>query len=331
MVTSRTPMRISFVGGGTDFPDFYKVHGGEVISTTIDSYITVTVEESPDDRIYLDYFFDNEVVNFVDEIKHDILRECLRHYGMDDVRGGMRITVGTDMPVLGSGLGSSSCLTVGTLLALYNYNGKSCGSQVELADKACEIEIGILNRAIGKQDQYGTAIGGFKRIVFTPDECGVKPEVVVHRINVDENRLVELRKNLLLFYTGVQRNATDILEEQVETMEYNISTLQGYGKLLREFKKILTSDVSLDYVGLLLNECWETKKTLASKISNPFFDRIYDDVMLCGAIGGKLLGAGGGGFFLFYVKPESQYAVRQVMSNFSEYKFSFDEEGVVII
>jgi D-glycero-alpha-D-manno-heptose-7-phosphate kinase len=322
---------MSFVGGGTDFPDYYKVHGGEVISTTIDSYITVTVEDSPDDRIYLDYFFDNEVVHFVDEIKHDILRECLRYYGMDEASGGLRITVDTDMPVLGSGLGSSSCLTVGTLLALYNYNGKSCGSQVELADKACEIEIGILNRAIGKQDQYGTAIGGFKRIVFTPDECGVKPEVVVHRINVDENRVVELRKNLLLFYTGVQRNATDILEEQVKNTSNNISVLQEQSKLVTEFKKILTSDISLDYIGLLLNECWDNKKKLASSITDPFFDRIYDDVMLCGAIGGKLLGAGGGGFFLFYVKPESQYTVRQVMSKFIEYKFDFDTSGVVIV
>jgi D-glycero-alpha-D-manno-heptose-7-phosphate kinase len=322
---------MSFVGGGTDFSDYYKIYGGEVISSTIDSYITVTVEDSPDDRIYLDYFFDNEVVHFVDEIKHDILRECLRHYGMDDVRGGIRITVTTDMPVLGSGLGSSSCLTVGTLLALYNYNGKSCDSQVELAVKACEIEIGILNRAIGKQDQYGTAIGGFKRIVFTSDDCDVKPEVLIHRIKVCEERKLELKNNLMLYYTGVQRNATDILEEQVEKMEFNISTLQSYGEMVKEFKKILTSDVSLDYVGLILNECWESKKTLSSKITNPFFDRVYDDVMSVGAIGGKLLGAGGGGFFLFYVKPESQYAVRKVMNNFREYKFNFEDEGSVII
>ena len=331
MVTSRTPLRISFVGGGTDFPDYYKTYGGEVISTTIDSYITVTVEDSPDDRIYLDYFFDNEVVHFVDDIKHDILRECLRHYRLDIGSGGIRITVTTDMPVLGSGLGSSSCLTVGTLLALYTYNGKSCGTQVELADKACEIEIGILNRAIGKQDQYGTAIGGFKRVVFTSDDGDTRPEVLIHRIKVCEDKKMELRNNLMLYYTGVQRNATDILEEQVEKMEYNTSTLQSYGKMVKEFKKILTSDVSLDYVGLLLNECWESKKTLSSKITNPFFDNIYDSVMDAGAIGGKLLGAGGGGFFLFYVKPESQYAVRKVMNNFREYKFNFEDKGAVII
>ena len=182
---------MSFVGGGTDFPDYYKVHGGGVISTTIDSYITVTIEDSPDDRIYLDYFFDNEVVHFVDDIKHDILRECLRHYGMDEVGGGIRITVTTDMPVLGSGLGSSSCLTVGILLALYNYNGKSCGTQKEIADQACDIEIDILDRAIGKQDQYGTAIGGFKHIMFTSDSSDVKPEVLIKRIKVSENRKLE--------------------------------------------------------------------------------------------------------------------------------------------
>ena len=121
------------------------------------------------------------------------------------------------------------------------------------------------------------------------------------------------------------------MQEQVEKMEFNISTLQSYREMVKEFKKILTSDVSLDYVGLLLNECWESKKTLSSKITNPFFDRVYDDVMSVGAIGGKLLGAGGGGFFLFYVKPESQYAVRKVMNNFREYKFNFEDEGSVII
>ena len=282
MVISRTPLRMSFVGGGTDFPDYYNTFTGEVVSTTIDSYITVTVEESIDNRIHLDYFFGNEDVYTIDEIEHDILRECLRYYNIT----GVRITITTDMPVLGSGLGSSSCLTVGILLALSKYSGESCGTQVEIADKACEIELDILKRAIGKQDQYGTAIGGCKHIFFNSQDDLTKPEVIVTRINVKEDRLIELRRNLLLFYTGVQRNATDILEEQVKNTDNNISVLQENYEMVKEFKKILTSNISLDHVGLILNECWENKKKLASSITDPFFDRIYDDVMLCGAIGG---------------------------------------------
>ena len=186
MVISRTPLRMSFVGGGTDFPDYYNTFTGEVVSTTIDSYITVTVEESIDNRIHLDYFFGNEDVYTIDEIEHDILRECLRYYNIT----GVRITITTDMPVLGSGLGSSSCLTVGILLALSKYSGESCGTQVEIADKACEIELDILKRAIGKQDQYGTAIGGFKHIFFNSQDDLTKPEVIVTRINVKEDRLI---------------------------------------------------------------------------------------------------------------------------------------------
>ena len=328
MVTSRTPLRMSFVGGGTDFPNYYKTWGGEVISTTIDSYITVTVQDTRDGVINLDYLDNEEVVNSVAQIKHDILRECLRYYGIDD---GVRITVSTDIPVLGSGLGSSSCLTVGMLLALYNYNGNTCRTQVELADRACEIELDILGRAIGKQDQYGTAIGGFKHIVFNPREGSSKPEIMVHRVNLDPIRKFELKNNLLLFHTGVQRNATDILEEQVRNTTDNFILLQDYSALTKDFKEIITSNMSLDYVGVLLNDCWESKKKLASSISNPFFDTLYDDAMSAGAIGGKLLGAGGGGFFLFYVKPESQYGVRKVMSKFKEFKFDFEEHGSVII
>tara|TARA_Y100000310_G_scaffold330317_1_gene401739 strand:+ start:508 stop:1506 length:999 start_codon:yes stop_codon:yes gene_type:complete len=328
MVISRTPLRMSFVGGGTDYPEYYRRWGGEVISTPIDYYITVEVSESSDNRIYLDYLYDNEVVDSVSRIKHDILRECLKYTGYDS---GIRIAVTTDLPVVGSGLGSSSALTVGTLLALYTYSGVK-KSQYRIANDACEIELKILGRPNGKQDQFGTAIGGFKHIKFNSDFYKPCSDVVVYNFDICKNRKLELRNNLMLFYTGVQRQADDILQEQVDNTVSNYDSLHKCKNTVAEMKKVLLCDnISLDYFAVILDEYWHFKRKLASSITNGFFDEVYDKAMDSGAIGGKILGAGGGGFFLFYVKPESQYSVRKALGEFTEFRFGFDDDGVKIV
>lgn len=326
MIITQTPLRVSFVGGGTDFRDFYHKHDGEVISTAIDKYVYVIIKERYDSLIYLNYS-KKEIVNRVSELEHDLIREAMRKTG---VTHGVEITTLADIPAHGSGLGSSSCVTIGTLNALYAYQGVSKTAE-DLAQEACEIEIEVLGRPIGKQDQYIAAYGGLRHIQFQRDES-----VIVESLPISQETKRKLNTNTLLFYTGIERKASDILAEQQRNIEKNLDILCEMKALVRELKGILVNRPnkdhhSLDEFGHLLHWGWNLKQKLASAISNAQLNEIYDEARKKGALGGKLLGAGGGGFLLFYAPPERHDEIRSVLANLQEFPFNLERDGSKII
>ena len=326
MIITQTPLRISFVGGGTDFRDFYRRQVGEVISTTIDKYVYVIIKERYDSQIYLNYS-KKEIVNGVDELQHELIREAMRK---TDVTQGVEITTLADIPAHGSGLGSSSCVTIGVLNALYAYQGISRTAE-DTAREACEIEIGVLGKPIGKQDQYIAAYGGLRHIQFQGDES-----VMVESVPISEEVKRKLNINTLLFYTGIERHASDILIEQRQNTEKNFAMLCKMKSLVRELKEILvnyrnSNPHSLDEFGYLLHQGWELKRKLAGKISNARLNEMYDAAYKAGALGGKLLGAGGGGFFLFYAHPDKHDAIREALGNLQEFPFNLERDGSKVI
>ena len=325
MIISRTPIRISFVGGGTDIANFYREHGGEVISTAIDKYISVNITERQDCQIVINTPDDHKVVSDPDHIQHDLIRETVRKAGMT---GGVSITVTSDIPSRGCGLGSSSALTVGLLNAFYAYQGIEMPVEI-LAHQACEIEIEHLNQPIGKQDQYIAAYGGLRRIQFNRDE-----RVNTQEIPVVPETIACLEENFTLFYTGIQRRAETILHEQKRSA--SPQTLLQMRELVSAFYDVLVKDNHggcLDEVGHLLHRAWVLKRSLCDSISNSMLDRIYERAVTAGALGGKILGAGGGGYFLFYVPKERQPAITAVLSDLglSRLEFRFEPKGSQII
>jgi D-glycero-alpha-D-manno-heptose-7-phosphate kinase len=326
MIITQTPLRISFVGGGTDFSDFYHQQVGEVISTAIDKYVYVIIKERYDSDIYLNYS-KKEIVKSVEHIEHELIREAMRKTGVTE---GIEITTLADIPAHGSGLGSSSCVTTGVLNALYAYQGMSKTAE-DLAQEACEIEIEILGKPIGKQDQYIAAYGGLRHIQFQSDES-----VLVQTVPISEDVKRKLNQNTLLFYTGLTRQSTDILTEQRQNTEKNFEMLCQMKLLVRELKEILVYQQndghhSLDAFGHLLHQSWELKQNLASKISNPQLNEMYETALQAGALGGKLLGAGGGGFFLFYAPPETHDRIRLALSKLQEFPFNLERDGSKVI
>ncbi|KTE93866.1 hypothetical protein AT727_02615 [Desulfitobacterium hafniense] len=321
MIISETPLRISFVGGGTDLPAFYQQYGGAVLSTTIDKYVYVIVKERYDDLIVLNYS-EKEIVNTVDQIKHGIIREALLQVG---IYKGIEITTIADIPSKGSGLGSSSSLAVGLLNALYAYIGITKDSGI-LAEEACCIEIERLGNPIGKQDQYAAAFGGLKLYEFLPDN-----KVIAKPLKLDLGNILELSSHLILVYTGLTRNASTILGEQNKKTKANAENLVEMSRMPHNVKDILES-CDFDKFGEYLELAWMRKKALANQISSSDIDNLYEKGILAGAIGGKLLGAGGGGFILFYVPLDRQRLFLQKMR--SEYKvlpFRFNRYGSRII
>ncbi len=320
MIVSQTPLRISFLGGGTDFREFFEKYGGGVVSSAIDKYIFVIVKERFDDMIYINYS-EKEIVSSVDEIKHELVREAMR---MTGVTSGVEITTLADIPSEGSGLGSSSSLTVGLLNALYTYAGEPKDPEV-LARQACEIEIDILGKPIGVQDQYIAAYGNLRKFDFHKDGT-----ITNRKIKLTMRQFLEMGENMMLFYTFRTRKSESILSEQKDNINDKIETLKRMAELAAEAENCLNNG-QLHRLGELMNEGWRLKKSLASKIADEEIDKLYDASIEAGALGGKIAGAGGGGFLLTYCRPECRSKLRTRLSHLRELPFNLEPAGSKII
>ncbi len=323
MLITRTPLRISLAGGGTDFRDFYKVENGMVISATIDKYIYLVVNERYDDKIYLNYS-KKEIVDSPAQIKHELVREALN---MTQVEKGVEITCLADIPSeQGSGLGSSSAFTVGLLNVLFQYNGKQLPADI-LAEKACMIEIERCRKHIGKQDQYAAAYGGINIFNFNKDES-----VAVENIPLDDQAIEALDSRLLLFFTNIPRHGEAILKEQEDNIAQRKKNdvLRKMRDQVAEIRKAIVSG-DFDDVGRIINEGWQMKKHLAAPITNSEIDKMYLAAIDAGALGGKICGAGGGGFLLLYIPLAKQDSVRAALKNYREMPFRFEKQGSAII
>ncbi len=320
MIISQTPLRISFVGGGTDLKSFYHEEGGMVLSSAIDKYVYVIVKERFDDQIYINYSV-KEIVSKASDIKHQLVREAMEKVG---IKKGVEITTLADVPSEGSGLGSSSTVTVGLLNALYNYAGIQVTLE-QIAREACEIEIDICNKPIGKQDQYIAAYGGLNKISFHSDES-----VTVSRLPVFNTNLLILGSRLLLFYTNKTRKADTILKKQKQNTEEKREVLRKMKDFVTKSEEALKK-YKFNKLGKLLHENWLLKKSLVGTISSSEIDDMYAVAMDAGALGGKICGAGGGGFLLLYVPKDKQDRVRAVLSDYRELPFMLDSFGSRII
>jgi len=322
MIISQTPLRISFLGGGTDFESYYKNHAGLVVSAAIDKYIFVIIKERFDSLIVLNYS-KKEIRNSVEEIEHEFVREAMMKTG---IKEGVEITMIADIPSEGSGLGSSSSVVVGLLNAMYAYTGKQVTAE-QLAKEACDIEIKKCKKPIGKQDQYIAAYGGLCSIKF--NKTG---KVNVDKIEISEREIYNLSSNLFLYYTGVTRKSADVLEGLKSNIsaKKNISDLNEIKKLAVEAKSAIEAG-NIDKLGNLLNQNWKHKKKLSEGISNQFLDDMYSKAIKAGASGGKIAGAGGGGFFLLYCKKQFHDALKKQMKDFKEMPFHVEKDGSKII
>jgi len=319
MIVVQTPLRVSFFGGGTDFSSFFVEEGGSILSSAINKYIFVTIKRRFDDKLRIGYT-KTEITDRVDEIQHELIREALRKTGITQ---GVEITTMGDIPA-GSGLGSSSAVTVGSLQAMYSYLNEIATAE-QLAREACEIEIGILGKPIGIQDQYIAAYGGLRFIEIYPDG-----KVSMDRIKLDPIIERKLNDSLLLFYTGVSRKAETILGEQKTNTPNNMDLLRELKRLAYIAREELMAG-HVDSFGRLLNEGWELKKQLASKISNGDIDLMYQNARNAGALGGKITGAGGGGFLLLYCPVEKRENVRNALTNLRELPFKLEPDGSKVI
>jgi len=327
MIISRSPVRITLGGGGTDLPSYYSKYGGALIAAAIDKYTLVTAHTRFDDDIKLNYSR-AEIVKNVDEIKHNIFREALR---LLDINNGIELTSLSDMPS-SSGLGTSGSFTIALLNALHTYK-KEFVSQKQLAEEACHIEMNILKEPIGKQDQYIAAFGGITYFEFEKDGT-----VTVEPLKMTEEAKDELQNNILLFYTGIRRSASKILKEQDDKSKKNedktIETLHEIKKIGIETKKAFETG-NIDKFGEFLDVHWNIKKQLSSGVSNQFIDDCYIHARNNGALGGKIMGAGGGGFFMLYHNgnnTEKTAFIKEMDSKgLKKMRFNFDFEGSKII
>jgi D-glycero-alpha-D-manno-heptose-7-phosphate kinase len=323
MIISRTPLRISFCGGGSDLPSYYRQEFGAVVSSAINKYIYIAVNPKFDQKIRASYS-KTEIVDSVDELNHELIREALR---LLHIEGGIEITSISDIPSNGSGLGSSSTYTVGLLNALYSYKGMFAGAE-RLAHEACQIEIDQCHKPIGKQDQYIAAYGGIQFIRFNDDES-----VHVDPIICSQETRRTLADSLLLLYTGLGHNSGDILKEQNHNLENKKDTrlrLRNMVELAEQTRKALQAN-DLQSFGEALHVGWINKRQLASSISNPLIDEWYQRARKAGALGGKLLGAGGGGFLLLFAAPDRHEAIRQALPELRAITFRFEQQGSKII
>ena len=319
MIITKTPFRISFAGGGSDLPDFYEKYGGCVLSTSINRYCYISIHPYFNSRYTLLKYSENELVEELPQIQHRIFNCVLNEAQLH----GVEITSTADIPG-GTGLGSSSTFTVGLLHTINCYRGKYL-SKGTLAAKACQVEIEKLGSPIGKQDQYAAAFGGLNFIRFHPDG-GVSVSPIV----MQPETYQKLQENLVMFYTGDVRSANSILAEQKRNIssEEKAQNLQKMCALAEDMKEALEHD-DLSSFGSLLHKGWELKRTLASGITNPAIDEAYRTAMENGALGGKLLGAGGGGFLLFYCPPARQEQLR-VALRMQPFPFSFERVGAPV-
>ena len=320
MIITRTPFRISFAGGGSDIATFYKKHGGCVVSTSINKYMYISVHPSFDKKQTVLKYSKTEAVTDIKNIEHNYFRQVLANMDIS----GVELVSTADIPS-GTGLGSSSSFTVGLLHSLYAYKGKYV-SKERLASEACDVEIEQLGNPIGKQDQYAAAYGGLNFIDFRQDDS-----VVVEPIIMSPESLRKLETNIMIFYTGQLHSASEILKEQKAniTSGNRENNQLKMCELARELQKELQNE-NINAMGEILHQNWLLKKTLASGISNSLIDEVYEQALNAGALGGKLLGAGGGGFLLFYVPIEKQENVKKAI-NLPQMPVAFDKQGSSVI
>lgn len=324
MIISRTPLRISFVGGGSDLQSFYKNRPGAVISTAINKYIYITVNKKFDNKIRVSHYLKTENVNKVSEIEHNLIRECLKMVG---IKRGIEVTSMADIPSEGTGLGSSSAYIVGLLNALYAHLGKHVNAE-RLSREAAKIEIDILKSPIGKQDHYIAAYGGLQYIQFNPDESVYVDPIIC----LSETKL-ELEKRLLLLYTGITRSANTILKDQNENMKSKknkIDTMTKMAALAKKMQQSLNRN-DTEPIGEILHKNWLLKKTMAEGVSSPQIDQWYKKAQKNGARGGKILGAGGGGFLLLFAEPRYHKKILNSLPKLSSLDFKFEPQGSKII
>jgi D-glycero-alpha-D-manno-heptose-7-phosphate kinase len=319
LIIVQTPFRISLFGGGTDFPSYFMEEGGCVLSSAINKFIFVTVKERFDDKLRISYTR-TEMVDHIDEIQHELIRESLRKTG---IQQGIEIITMGDIPA-GTGLGSSSTVTVGALHALYAFQNRWFSTD-DLAAQACDIEVRVLGKPIGYQDQYIAAIGGLRFIEFHPDG-----KITHQPVAIESNILTRLSENLLLFYTGMTRQADSILTEQQGNIRSNFAILRTLKCMAHTAREALCAG-HLNTIGELLHESWQLKKQLASGISNDLLEESYDAARQAGALGGKVTGAGGGGFLMLYVPLERREQVRLALSNLQEMPFHLEPDGTKVI
>jgi D-glycero-alpha-D-manno-heptose-7-phosphate kinase len=320
LIIVQTPLRISLFGGGTDFSSFFMEEGGCVLSAAIDKYIFVTIKERFDSKLRIGYT-QTEMVDEIDQINHELIRESLRVTG---IHCGVEITTMGDIPSEGSGLGSSSTVTVGSLHALYAFQGEIVTAE-RLAREACGIEIDTLKKPIGIQDQYIAAYGGFRFFEFLPTG-----EVKAAKVKISTEAQRVLNDNFLLFFTGVSRSSSTILGEQKSNIKNHISELREIKQMAFQARNDIEKG-NFDAIGNLLNQSWELKKRLAGSISNGSINEIYETARRAGAFGGKITGAGGGGFLMLYVPYELQTKVRTALNGLQELPFRLEADGTKVI
>ncbi|MBI4180945.1 MAG: kinase [Chloroflexi bacterium] len=323
MIISRTPFRISFFGGGTDYPVWYHENGGAVLGTTIDKYCYITCRYLPPffEHKYRIVYSLTELVRDIDEIRHPAVRETLRFLGITE---GVEIHHDGDLPAR-TGLGSSSSFTVGLLHALYALKG-IMPPKMQLAQEAIDIEQNIIKENVGSQDQVLAAFGGFSRINFSGDG-----NIEIEHIIIKPQRLELLQNHLMLFFTGFSRTASEIASEQIKQTPNKKRELAEMQGMVDEAINILDGDNDLLEFGKLLHQSWQLKRSLTDRISTPSIDAIYDRAICAGATGGKLLGAGGGGFILLFVSPELQARVKENLNGLLHVPFRFENLGSQII
>lgn len=321
MIVTKTPLRISFFGGGSDIPQFYEQNEGLCVSTTINSYIYLAVNKCVAQHLKVVYS-ELELETDINQIKHDRVREVLKHYNMTN---HMEICSFSDVPTKGTGLGSSSTFTVGLINAVHNIKtGKPIAKNI-LAELASYIEINKCDQPIGKQDQYAAAYGGLNVYHFDKKSVEVRP------IDISFANTMDLNRRLLIFDTGIRRMASSVLTEQVDKLKtnVNVATTKYIVEMAKESIKLLESN-KLDDFGSLLDQTWQTKKKLSSNISNEEIDTMYDAAMKAGALGGKILGAGGGGYLMMYVPEKHQYAVVSALKNYNLFDVNFEYKGSTV-
>ena len=323
MIIARAPLRISFFGGGSDLPSFYRSEAGAVVSTAIDKYIYIAINRKFDNKIRASYSI-TEMVDSVAEVKHELIREGLKLMGID---GGIEITSISDIPSQGTGLGSSSTYTVALLHGLYTFKGKYIDSE-RLAAETCRIEIELCGKPIGKQDQYIAAYGGLRYIQFNPDESVFVDHVMMH-----SEMLEKLQSRLMLFYTGLTRSANDILAQQSRATASDSAKRAALSRMVGIASRVRDDlqNERLDSFGEALHAGWIEKKSLVAGISSKEIDTWYDRAVGAGALGGKLLGAGGGGFLLFYVPAGKRDAVVGALRELRYIPFRFEPQGSKIL
>lgn len=320
MIITQTPLRIGLIGGGTDLPSYYLEHGGRVLNAAIDKYIYVIVKQRFDSEIYINYS-KKEIVTRVEDIEHELVREAMLMAG---VRSGVEVTTLADIPSTGSGLGSSSAVTVGLLNALFAYRGRQISGE-ELAERACTIEIDRCGKPIGKQDQYIAALGGIRDIRFGPGDT-----IVADQVALDITAQLDLQQQIMLFYTGISRRADPILAEQNSNIPASLAHLDQL-RDLAGFAADRMRAGDIDALGPAMKENWELKRKLASGVSSSEIDSAVQRALDAGATGIKLTGAGGGGFLLVICPVERQRAVRRELLDMRELPIRFDRLGSRVV